>query len=124
VVDPARVAEILGDLSARLGIPAPRVVFTRTGTPYYEDGVIYMPVDLPDEMAPRVVVHEFAHHLHTFYGVEPPRSIAEAFASVFEEALYKRYKYPLGDSATLVLGAALVAVSTALRLKRLKQRVI
>jgi hypothetical protein len=112
---------ILGDLSARLGVPAPRVVFTRTGAPYYENGVIYIPVDLPEDMVPRVVVHEFAHHLHTFYGVEPPRSVAEAFASVFEEALYRRYKYPLGGSAALVLGAALVVVSLALRIKRLRK---
>ena len=124
MVDPARVAMILGDLSARLGIPAPRVVFTRTGTPYYENGVIYIPVDLPEDMVPRVVVHEFAHHLHSFYGVEPPRSVAEAFASVFEEALHRLYKYPIGDDTTLLIGAALVAVSTALRIKRLKQRVI
>jgi len=120
VVDPGAVARILGDLSSRFGVPPPRVVFTRTGRPYYENGVVYIPLDLPDSMVPRVVVHEFAHHLHVYFGVEPPRSVAEAFASVFEEVMHRRYEYPLGDSTALLVGLALVGFSAALKLKALK----
>jgi hypothetical protein len=72
-------------ISQRLNIPPPRVVLTKGGEPYYENGTIYLPENLSPDMIERVVAHEMAHHYHMYFGVMPSVETAEKFASMFEE---------------------------------------
>jgi hypothetical protein len=92
-------SKVVDELSRKLGIPPPKIVVGRFNNPFYLNGTIYLPEDLQSEMIERVVAHEFAHHMHEYFGVPVNTPKAEAFASTFEE-IYVRmrergFNYPV-----------------------------
>jgi hypothetical protein len=65
----------------------------------YDNGTIYLPIDLPPNLISRVTAHEMAHHVHVHYGVSCNVPEAETFARMFEEAWVRMkgygYNYPV-----------------------------
>jgi len=94
-----RALRVVGELSRKLGVPAPRVVVGDYDRPFYLNGVIHLPANLPLDLVERVTAHEFAHHMHEYFNVPVNTPRAEAFAQVFEEVYVKMremgFNYPV-----------------------------
>jgi len=52
-------------ISQRLNIPPPRVVLTKGGEPYYENGTIYLPENLSPDMIERVVAQKISYRIES-----------------------------------------------------------
>jgi uncharacterized paraquat-inducible protein A len=81
-----QVYTIIQEIANKFSVPIPKVVVGQYKTAMYSNGVIYLPINVSPELLKRMVVHEMAHHIHTFYNINASESEAETFASMFEEA--------------------------------------
>jgi hypothetical protein len=87
------------EIASKFGVPLPRVEVGNYPTGEYIAGTIHLPYNLSPEMVVRMVAHEMAHHIHSYFGVPCTTPEAEVFASMFEEAWIKMkrhgYNYPV-----------------------------
>lgn len=90
--------KVAQEIASKFNIPLPRIVVGNYPTAEYVDGVIHLPANLPPDFLTRVVAHEMAHHIHSYFGVPCNVPEAETFASMFEEAWVRMkqhgYNYP------------------------------
>jgi hypothetical protein len=97
---------VIYSISTKFGVPPPRVVVSGgVSYPYYQGGTIYLPANLNPAYLDRVVAHEMAHHLHSYFGVPVNTPQAEDFASTFEEVWERsnrRFSYPSPGLGTAV----------------------
>lgn len=87
------------EIANKFNVPLPRIVIGNYPTGEYTNGTIHIPADLPPDITLRMIAHEMAHHIHSYYGVPCNVPEAETFASMFEDAWVKMkkggYSYPV-----------------------------
>jgi len=87
------------EIASKFNVPLPKIVIGNYPTGEYVDGTIHLPANLPPQVAVRIVAHEMAHHIHSYFGVPCSVPEAEVFASMFEEAWVRMkergYNYPV-----------------------------
>jgi hypothetical protein len=92
--DELRIAyEVAQEIASRFDVPVPQIIVGLSPKAQYVDGHIYLPSGLSPQSIVRIMAHEMAHHIHSYYGVPCNTREAEVFASMFEEAWVKMKKY-------------------------------
>jgi rubrerythrin len=93
------VYNVINELSSKFNVPPPRIVWGNYPTASYSDGTIYLPINIRPDMVERVTAHEFAHHLHEYFGARGNVEDKERFARMFEEVYVnmkeRGYEYPV-----------------------------